>query len=86
MVFQYPAMIGTIVSLPHWSATGPGCWSTLDQSNRNGGTSSVMAISLLRTEGSLGNTAHAVLRTPFVAATPLSVLTDVDKGQNAGDG
>ena len=45
-----------------------------------------MAISLLRTEGSLGNTARAVLRTPFVAAVPLSVLTDVDKGQNAGDG
>jgi len=45
-----------------------------------------MAISLLRTEGSLGNTAHAVLRTPFVAASPLSVLTDVDKDQIAGDG
>jgi len=36
-------------------------------------------------EGSLGNTARAVLRTLLPAAAMLSVLTDVDKDQNAGD-
>jgi len=44
-----------------------------------------MAISLVITEGSLGNTAPAVLRTPWHAAIALSVLTDVDKDQTAGD-
>ena len=44
-----------------------------------------MAFSLLRTEGSLGNTAQAVSRTPRHAAIALSVLTDVDKDQTAGD-
>jgi len=44
-----------------------------------------MAISLVITEGSLGNTAHAVLITPCTQRLSLSVLADVDKDQNAGD-
>ena len=44
-----------------------------------------MAVLLFTTEGSVGNTVHAVLRTPLYAAATLSVLTDVAQERNAGD-
>ena len=66
-------------------AATPRCWNTPRWPNPNGEPTPSWLTLLLRTEGSLGNTAHAVLRTPMAAAAMLFVLTDVDKDQMIGE-